>query len=79
MLLQMAFLPFNDLTTIPLYMFHIFIHSSVDGNLGCFHDLAAVNRAVVYTGVHVSFWIIVFLDICSGVRLLDYTVLFLSF
>ena len=26
-------------------MYHIFfIHSSVDGQLGCFHDLAIVNR-----------------------------------
>ena len=36
-----------------------FIHSSVDGHLGCFHVLAVVNSAVVSRGVHVSFQIIV--------------------
>ena len=42
-------------------MCHIFfIHSSVDGRLGCFHVLAIVNRAAVNIVVHDSFWIIVF-------------------
>ena len=42
-------------------MYHtFFIYSSVDGHLGCFHDLAIVNNVTVSTGVHVSFWIMVF-------------------
>ena len=36
-------------------MYHIFIHSSVDRQLGCFHLLAIVNSATMNFGVHVSF------------------------
>ena len=51
-----------------------FTHSSVDGDLGCFHILATVNNAVVNIRVHVSFWIsgfLIFLHIYPGVGLLD--------
>ena len=65
------------------YIYHIFfIHSSVDGRLGCFHILAIVNNASMNTGVHVSFWIsvLIFPDIYPGLDLLDHmTVLFLVF
>ena len=41
-------------------MYHnFFIHSSVDGHLGCFHVLAIVNSAAVKNRIHVSFSILV--------------------
>ena len=33
----------------------LFIHSSVDGHLGCFHVLGIVNSAAIITGIHISF------------------------
>ena len=42
-------------------MCHIFfIHSYVDGHLGCFRVLPIVNSAAVNIVVHDSFWIMVF-------------------
>ena len=42
-------------------MYHsFFIHSSVDGHLGCFLELAIVNCAAMNIGVHVPFRIMVF-------------------
>ena len=42
-------------------MYHnFFIHSSVNGHLGCFHVLAVENSAAVNIEVHVSFQIRVF-------------------
>ena len=41
-------------------MYHsFFIHSSVDGHLGCFHVLVIVNNATVNIRVHMSFSILV--------------------
>ena len=41
-------------------MYHnFFIHSSVDGHLGCFHVLTIVNSAAVNNEIHVSFSILV--------------------
>ena len=55
-------------------MYHIFfIHSSVDGHLGCFCVLAIVNSAAVNTGEHVSLFELWFsLSICQGVGFLGY-------
>ena len=41
-------------------MYHCFlIHSSADGHVGCFHDLAIINSTVKNIGVHVSLSIMV--------------------
>ena len=41
-------------------MYHnFFIHSSVDGHLGCFHAVAIVNSAAMNNGTHESFSILV--------------------
>ena len=41
-------------------MYHIFIHSFVDGHLGCFQVLAIVNSAAMNIKVHASFPVLVF-------------------
>ena len=41
-------------------MYHNFyIHSSVDGHLGCFHAVDIVNSAVMNNGIHGSLTILV--------------------
>ena len=41
----------------------LFIHSSVDGPLGCFTILGIANNVAVNIEVHISFQIIVFIFI----------------
>ena len=43
-----------------VYMYHIFIHSSIDGHLGYFRVLTIANRATANIGVHESFSIMFF-------------------
>ena len=42
-------------------IYHTFIHSSVDGQLGCFYILAIIKNATVNIEVHISFQINVFI------------------
>ena len=42
-------------------MYHIiFLHSSADGHVGCFHVLTTVNSTAMNIEVHVYFWIMFF-------------------
>ena len=43
-----------------------FIHSPVEGHLGCVHVLAIVNSVTKNTGMHVSFWTIFFSGYKTG-------------
>ena len=62
--LQVAFsCSFLWMSNIPLYIHttaSLFIHSSVDGQLVCFHALAFVNNGAMSIRVHVTFWIMIF-------------------
>ena len=40
-----------------VYIYHIFIHSPVDGQLGYFQILATVNNAATNIGVYICFQI----------------------
>ena len=54
------------------------MHSSVDGCLGCFHVLTAINSAAMNTGMHVSFELCFFFpDIWPVVGLLGHMVILL--
>ena len=47
-------LSFLWLSSIPLLPPIFFIHSYVNGHIGCFHVLAIVNSAAMNIGLHVS-------------------------
>ena len=63
-----------------VYMYHIFIHSSVDGHLGYFHILAIVNSTAMISGFTCLLELWLSQGICPVVGLLGHMVdLFLVF
>ena len=64
-----------------LYIHSFFIHSFINGRVGCFHVLATANNSAMNIGVHISFRVSAFVFFgYPEVELLDHlVVLFLIF
>ena len=65
-----------------MYVYHIFIYSSIDGHLGCFHILSIVYNAAVNLGCTCIFELAFLFPLAKylGVELLDHmVVLYLVF
>ena len=66
-------------STVYIFIHHIiFIHSFVSRHLGGFHALAIVDSAAMNIGVHESFELQFYLDICPGAGFLDHMVALFS-
>ena len=60
-------------------MSYFFIHSSIDGHVGCFHILTIVNNAAMTIEIHVSFLFSVLFSSDEGpeVELVDHVLILL--
>ena len=64
------FIPFYG-KSIPLYEYATLIYTSVDGQLGCFHFLTAINNAAVNIFVQAFVWTYIFSSIRYKPKLLS--------